>query len=158
MDVSTRWLIRRDYPEVQAIESVSFEFPWFANDFLRYLRQRNCNGMVAVHDDRTVGYMVYMLHKTRIELVNFAVAPEVRRHGVGTQMAARLATKLRPGLRTRIEIEVRETNLVAQCFFRAVGYRAVSVVADHYDDTPEDAYRMRYRMAAEPKEVTCSDG
>ena len=42
-----RWMIRRDMPEVLAVEGESFEFPWCEEDFLRCLRQRNCIGMVA---------------------------------------------------------------------------------------------------------------
>ena len=33
----------------------SFEFPWSEEDFIRCLRQRNCIGMVAEHDEQVVG-------------------------------------------------------------------------------------------------------
>ena len=45
-------------------------------------------------------------------------------------------------------LEVRETNLPAQLFFRAHGFRAVSVLRDFYEDTAEDAYLMQYRHSA----------
>jgi len=45
-------------------------------------------------------------------------------------------------------LEVRETNLDAQLFFRRMGFRAVSVLRDFYDDTVEDAYVMQYRHEA----------
>jgi len=45
-------------------------------------------------------------------------------------------------------LEIRETNLSAQLFFRALGFRAVSVLRDFYEDTPEDAYLMQYRYSA----------
>ena len=50
--VHIRWMIRRDMPEVLDIENRSFEFSWTEEDFIRCLRQRNCIGMVAEHDDR----------------------------------------------------------------------------------------------------------
>ena len=75
--VHIRWMIRRDMPEVLAIEGESFEFPWLEDDFIRCLRQRNCIGMVAEHEDRVVGFMIYELHKTRIHVLNFAVADEL---------------------------------------------------------------------------------
>jgi hypothetical protein len=34
-----RWMIRRDYAEVLAIEARGFEFPWCEDDFIRCLRQ-----------------------------------------------------------------------------------------------------------------------
>src|SRR5882672_12035331 len=84
--VQIRWMIRRDMPEVLKIEQESFEFNWTEEDFLACLRQRNCIGMVAEHDNHVVGFMIYELHKTKLHILNFAVAPEWRRIGIGTQM------------------------------------------------------------------------
>lgn len=148
-----RWMIRRDMPEVLAIEAASFEFPWLEEDFIRCLRQRNCIGMVAEHDDRVVGFMIYELNKSRIQVLNFAAAPDVRRRGVGSQMVRKLIGKLSAQRRTRILLEVRETNLAAQLFFRNNGFRAISVLRDYYEDTPEDAYLMQYRYAPDADEA-----
>ena len=147
--VHIRWMIRRDMPEVLAMEKASFEFPWLEEDFIRCLRQRNCIGMVAEHDDRVVGFMIYELHKARIRVLNLAVAPDYRRRGVGCQMVARLVAKLSPQRRNRVVLEVRETNLAAQLFFRENGFRAVSVLRGFYADTPEDAYVMQHRYRSE---------
>ncbi len=143
--VHIRWMIRRDMPEVLAIEAGSFEFAWSEEDFIRCLRQRNCIGMVAEYDDRVVGFMIYELNKTRIQVLNFAVHPAFRRRGVGQQMVSKLVGKLSAQRRSRITLEVRETNLPAQLFFRTCGFRAVSVLRNFYEDTPEDAYLMHYR-------------
>ncbi|MFO0897808.1 MAG: ribosomal protein S18-alanine N-acetyltransferase [Pirellulales bacterium] len=146
--VHIRWMIRRDLAEVQAIENQSFEFAWQEEDFLRCLRQRNCIGMVAECEGRVVGYMLYELHKNRLHVLNFAVAADTRRRGVGRLMAGKLVGKLSPERRTRVMLEVRETNLPAQLFFRACGFRAVSVVRGFYSDSPEDAYLMQFRHRA----------
>jgi len=140
-----RWMIRRDMPEVLAIESDSFEYPWCENDFLRCLRQRNCIGMVAERDNKLVGFMIYELHKSRLHILNFAVSSRYRRTGVGSQMISKLVGKLSTERRSRILLEVRETNLAAQLFFRSSGFRAVSVLREFYEDTPEDAYLMQFR-------------
>jgi len=143
--VHIRWMIRRDMPEVLDIENRSFEFAWTEEDFIRCLRQRNCIGMVAEHDERVVGFMIYELHKNRLHILNFAVRPEFRRRGVARGMVRKLIGKLSPQRRNRILLEIRETNLAAQLFFRAAGFRAISVLRDFYEDTPEDAYLMQYR-------------
>ncbi len=101
--------------------------------------------MVAEHEDRVIGFMIYELHRTRLHLLNFAVAREHRRRRAGGQMLTKLLGKLSAQRRTRIVLEVRETNLPAQLFFRSMGFRAVSVLRDYYDDTTEDAYLMQYR-------------
>ncbi|MBN2475338.1 MAG: ribosomal protein S18-alanine N-acetyltransferase [Pirellulales bacterium] len=147
-------MIRRDMPEVLGIEQEGFEFPWLEEDFIRCLRQRNCIGMVAEHEDRVVGFMIYELHKNRIHVLNFAVAVDFRRRGVGSQMVAKLVAKLSSQRRSRIMLEVRETNLAAQLFFRENGFRAVSVLRSYYEDTPEDAYIMQYRYRTESSAAT----
>jgi [ribosomal protein S18]-alanine N-acetyltransferase len=149
LKVHIRWMIRRDMPEVLTIENESFEFPWCEDDFLRCLRQRNCIGMVAEIEDRVVGFMIYELHKARLHVLNFAVAARFRRMGAGSAMVKKLVGKLSSQRRNRILLEVRETNLAAQLFFRSAGFRAVSVLRGFYEDTPEDAYLMQFRHRAE---------
>ena len=146
-----RWMIRRDMPEVMVSERASFEYAWTEDDFLRCLRQRNCIGMVAEIDDRVVGFMIYELHKTRLHILNFAVASDVRRRNIGKQMMEKLIGKLSSQRRTRISLEVRETNLAAQVFFRANGFKATSVLHEFYDDSPEDAYLMQF--CCQPEEA-----
>ena len=145
--VQLRWMIRRDMPEVLGIEQEAFEFPWSDEDFTRCLRQRNCIGMVAEAGDSIVAFMIYELHRTRLHVINFAVRRSHRRLGVGTQMVEKLSTKLSAERRDRILLEVRERNLPAQLFFRSLGYRAISVLKDFYEDTTEDAYLMQYLAA-----------
>jgi ribosomal-protein-alanine N-acetyltransferase len=149
LKVQIRWLIRRDMSEVLEIERASFEFAWTEEDFLCCLRQRNCIGMVAEHNHEIVGFMIYELHKSMLRILNFSVAPDARRKAVGGQMIGRLIDKLSQQRRKEIVLEVRETNLAAQMFFKNQNFRAVTVLRNHYDDTAEDAYYMLYRLAAE---------
>ena len=88
--VHIRWMIRRDMPEVLAIEHASFEYPWCEEEFLRVLRQRNCIGMVAEHGERIVGFMIYELHRNKIHVLDFATHADFRRRGVGRQMIGKL--------------------------------------------------------------------
>jgi len=144
--VHIRWMIRRDMPEVLAIEHASFDFPWCEEEFLRVLRQRNCIGMVAEYGERVVGFMIYELHKSKLHVIDFATHPEFRRQGVGHQMVAKLVGKLSSHRRTKITLHVRESNLSAQLFYRIQGFRATDVVREHFEDTNEDAYSMSYRF------------
>lgn len=148
--VQIRWMIRRDMPEVLRIEQGSFDFPWTEEDFLCCLRQRNCIGMVAEQEGRVVGFMIYELHKTRLHILNFAVADGQRRNGVGRHMLDKLVAKLSQQRRNEISLEVRETNLSAQLFFRDAGFRATGVLRDHYPDTCEDAFTMEFRLDRTP--------
>jgi ribosomal-protein-alanine N-acetyltransferase len=151
--VHIRWMIRRDMPEVQFIEQNSFEYAWTEEDFLRCLRQRNCIGMVAEQGEKVIGFMIYELHKNKLHILNFAVHPQWRRTGVGAQMVAKLVSKLSSHRRTRITLEIRETNLPAQLFFRKLEFRAVRVLRNHYDDSGEDAFLMQYSFAGDTADI-----
>ena len=150
--VHIRWMIRRDMPEVLQTEQESFEFAWTEEDFLRCLRQRNCIGMVAEQGEKVVGFMIYELHKSKLHILNFAVSPSHRRTGIGGQMVAKLISKLSNHRRTRITLEVRETNLAAQLFFRSQGFRATRVLRAYYEDSGEDAFLMQYAFAGDTGE------
>ena len=143
--VHIRWMIRRDMPEVLQIEQDSFDYPWTEEDFLRCLRQRNCIGMVAEHGEKIVGFMIYELHKSKLHILNFASHLDFRRQRVGTQMVQKLISKLSSHRRNCVTVEVRESNLASQLFYRDAGFRAVRVVREFYPDTGEDAYLMQYR-------------
>jgi len=139
-----RWMIQRDIPEVLAIEAASFEFPWLEDDFIQCLRQRNCMGAVAEHDDRNVGFMIYEFNKNNIRVLNFAVDPEMRRRGVGTQMIRKLKDKLSPQHRVKIIVEIRkEENPVVKPFFE----KELFVVVNEGPDLPEPpGYLMEYKI------------
>jgi len=145
-----RWMIRRDMPEVVDIERAAFPNPWVEDDFLRCLRQRNCIGMVAERDDRLIGFTLYELHKDRVHVLNFAVAPEWRRRGVGSNMVAKLKDKLSSHRRGTLSLNISDANLSAQLFLRCHGFRAVSVLRGYYPDTGDDAYRMEFAVGATP--------
>lgn len=144
-----RWMIRRDLPEVLAIERGSFEFPWSEVDFIRCLRSRNTIGLVAEFGERVVGFLIYEIHKTRTHVLNIAVHPEWRQRRCGIQLLDFLKNKPQY---MRITLEVRETNLDAQLFFKSQGFVAVTVLRSYYEDSPEDAYLFQYRKA--PVEAT----
>jgi len=146
VNVQIRWMIRRDMAEVIQIERSSFEYHWTEADFLHCLRQRNCIGMVAEQGSRVLGFMIYELFKNRLHVLNFAVTPDARHTGIGTQMVEKLVSKLSQQRRDFITLEVRETNLDAQLFFREQGFKATMVLRDHYQDTAEDAYLMQLAL------------
>lgn len=145
--LNMRWMVHRDMPEVLAIEQASFEFPWREEDFIRVLRQRNHIGMVVENRERIICMCVYALHHDYVELLTFAVHPKFHRCGMGRQMIARLIGRLSIKRRKHIILYVRETNLPAQLFLRAVGFRARAVLHGYFQDTGEDGYAMSYFLS-----------
>lgn len=144
-----RYIIRRDLPAIMAIETRSYVNPWTEDEFVTQLRQRNTIGMcVEIANngyDVVAGYVIYELHKNRLHILNMAVEPGIRRWGVGRFMILKLSSKLAVQGRNRVEALVRETNLPAQLFFKAMGFRATNVIRNAYDDSDEDAYSFVLR-------------
>lgn len=145
--IHVRWMIRRDMPDVLEIEGRSFARPWGERELVRQLQRRQVIGMVAEWYGRVIGYMVYELSPRTIRLLAIAVHPDFHGSGVGRTLLAKMAGKL-GGKRLRVRLDVRETNLDAQRWLRACGWRATGVIRGHFDDPGEDAYAFEFRWPA----------
>jgi ribosomal-protein-alanine N-acetyltransferase len=144
--VHIRWMIRRDMPEVLDIEGSSFRYPWTEEVFLAELRQGHVIGQVAEYGDRIVGYCVYALHRSTIDVYTFAVHPGFLRQQIGQQIIRKLKGKLSAQRRNRLVFFVRESNLVGQCFLRSQGFLALLTMQEFYQDSGEDAYVMEFEL------------
>lgn len=141
-----RWMIRRDMPEILNIENLCFEFKWNEEDFIRCLRQRNCIGMVAEIDAEIVGFMIYELHSSHLNIVNFAIRPDHQKKGIGRKQLDKLKNKLTPERRSYLSLIVRESNLQAQLFLKKEGFVARKIHRNYYDDCEESGYYMEYSI------------
>lgn len=123
-----RWLDRRkDMAEVLEIEKRSFAAPWWEEDFLIHLRDPKSVGIVyRTADDRPLhAFLVYWVNKRVLHINRLAVAPEVRRTGLGKYLVTRLIEKLPQQNRHLITVEVDEHSVGAQLFFSRLGFKAL---------------------------------
>lgn len=144
--VVIRTIYRPDANAILQIERDSFEFPWTASDFIRCLGRDYTIGVVADCGGDVAGFVIFELLSQQIRLLNIAVDQRFRRRGIGRLLVDRVIGMLSGLHQRRLVLEVRESNLTGQIFFRSCGFKAVAVLHDFYDDTPEDAYRMVYRI------------
>jgi ribosomal-protein-alanine N-acetyltransferase len=138
-----RWFTRKDMPQVLEIESKN-NFAWTEEDFINALRQRHAIGTVSVVGDKVVGFSIYELSKGEIHLLNMAVHHHYYRNNIATQMIKKLKGKLSLDRRSKISLDVRETNLYAQLFFKSMDFKATHSMRNYYDDSGEDAFHMVY--------------
>jgi ribosomal-protein-alanine N-acetyltransferase len=148
--VRVRWAILSDHGPMAAIDRKTIGGGWTAADFHDALRNRDIVGKVAEADGRVVGLMVYDLPPARnasrrVKIMRLAVAPPCRRLRVGTQLVGDLIRSRSKG--DTIWHAARETNLAAHLFFRSQGFRGVNVLRGHFEDTGEDAFLFRYKVA-----------
>lgn len=147
-------LRRRDIPRVLEIEEMSFPVPWSRAELLRLLRQPNCTGIAVKRNRRVVGYFIFDIIDTRVELIRIAVTPACRRQGIGRLIIDSLVAILSPDHWTTIALVVRERNLPAQLFFRSCGFRVTHIMRRAFPETDEDAYVMEYRASPHSERVT----
>ena len=146
-----RWMIRRDLPEILAIEREASAFPWDGEKFLASLRHRNVVGMVAEvgpYDSPTdlgtvVRYMIYGVHKCHLSLLRFGVREDWWGRGVRKALVEKLKSKL-TDRRTRLRASVRDDDLDLQLFFRGQRFLATAVRRGACEEDGSDAYLFEY--------------
>jgi ribosomal protein S18 acetylase RimI-like enzyme len=90
--------------------------------------------------------VVYEYLPSILTIHNLAIAPHIRRRGLGRLIVDCLRRKL-SRRRRAIETFTAESNLDAQLFFRALGFQCIGIVLEKYDDG-QNAYRFVWRAQA----------
>jgi ribosomal-protein-alanine N-acetyltransferase len=152
--VRLRWLTQHDIPQLVRLESSKATHAWTEADFLSSYWKHTNVGLVAEHEDRIVGFAIYEPKKTRLHLLNFGVATEHRRQGVGTQMLEHLIHKMRGQRRRQLSVVVDERDLETQLFLAKCGFKATSVIRDYFADSHSDGYYMRVLRQRTSTEIT----
>ena len=97
--------------------------------------------LVALEGNRIVGFLVARtLVAGEREILNLAVAPDFRRKGV----ARALLDRALEGFCGEVFLEVRESNGVAQKFYKSLGFKGLSKRKWYYDNPPETAIVMKF--------------
>ncbi len=134
-----------DLDEVMQIEKISFKSPWKRSYFLYDLNRPHAFCLVVKENNRLVGYLVAWKIEDQLHLTNIAVHPAERRKGIGSQL---LKTILKIGKEVKcknIFLEVRESNIAAQNFYRKFGFVHTLTQKNYYHDG-EDALVLEKQL------------
>lgn len=142
-DLSFGPLLATDLPEVWKMERQSSPTPWPASLFQDLMGDPRHTVLGARLGRRVVGYLAYEERGKVCHLANFCVHPGFRARGVGTAMMEYLTERLCDEEFKMAELEVRESNLPAQLFYKKLGFAAEAVIQGFYFDTLEDGFLMR---------------
>jgi ribosomal protein S18 acetylase RimI-like enzyme len=91
--------------------------------------------------DELAGFAIMQFGDERAHLNLLAVAPHHRRRGVARRLVQWLEASALTAGTFGITLELRATNVAAQAFYCALGYREIGRVAGYYERV-EDAIRM----------------
>ncbi|HYX81152.1 MAG TPA: ribosomal protein S18-alanine N-acetyltransferase [Gemmatimonadales bacterium] len=127
---------------MHAIEQDVFSDPWSTQDF------RDCVNyalfLVADGDDAKIaGYIVALEAADSGEILNLAVAPGGRRHGLGRALVKQVVETLRGRGVQEIYLEVRESNAPARALYAGHGFKEVGRRKQYYRRPLEDAIVLR---------------
>lgn len=152
MKVATNGLILRtmrldDVPAVAAIDRASFTLPWSEGSFRSDLTTNSAANLIVAEmaDGKgasVAGYIGYWLVIDEAHLSTLAVAPSLRRRGIGERL---LEEAMRRAVRQGAEmmtLEVRVSNEAAQRLYEKYGFQLVGRRSRYYKDNLEDALLM----------------
>ncbi|MBO8137107.1 MAG: ribosomal protein S18-alanine N-acetyltransferase [Desulfotomaculum sp.] len=129
--------------QVLEIEKQSFLTPWsyqaFAyeilyNDFGHYI--------VALDDQRVLGYGGIWVVLDEAHVTNIAVHPGFRNRGLGRQLMQQLIDKAVELGAAKMTLEVRPSNKYARLLYSSLGFVEYGIRKNYYTDTNEDAIIM----------------
>jgi len=143
--VDIRRLTYADLPQVTAIERRAYATPWSLAMFVLELSKPSGVSLAAETGDgperELVGYLVCSRYDTVWHIMNVAVDPDRRRHGIGTALLAGLLREV-PSRDSQLTLEVRRSNAGAIALYERFGFRTAGVRRRYYQDNGEDAVIM----------------
>ncbi len=129
--------------EVYNIELDSFSIPWTKDDLIKEVTTNKLAiYVVAVDNDKVVGYGGMWHVVTEGHITNIAVSEEYRKKGVGTAILQEL---IKIGLEKEmigITLEVRVNNQAAIRLYTKHDFKVEGLRKNYYSDTKEDAIIM----------------
>jgi ribosomal-protein-alanine N-acetyltransferase len=125
-----------------AIERTAYAYPWSERFFRQELQVECARSFLAEIDGQIVGYVLFWLLPDEIDIHNIAVHQDFRRRGLGRSLLENVIIEARNRAASRITLEVRKSNTVAQKLYEAVGFSVNGVRKGYYSDDGEDALLM----------------
>ena len=114
---------------------------WTTPRVLRSVRSPDTNVVLALDDQRSVGFAIMKYLDAEAHLLLLAVRPEVQRSGVGTALTRWVeASAIAAGI-GQVYLEARVSNHAARAFYGRLGYGEVQSLPGYYQGR-EAAVRM----------------
>lgn len=139
-DYTVRRLTISDAPKMFSLEQRSFSLPWNLAQCESALNNHKfaAFGLFGLAD--LLAYISFYAIIDEMEIVNLAVAKELRRQGYGRFL---LTTALQTGQKMgmhKVYLEVRKYNQAAINLYVGCGFQLEGVRKHYYPDTGEDAF------------------
>jgi ribosomal-protein-alanine N-acetyltransferase len=133
MDLRFEPMQEADLDAVLDIERQSFAEPWSAGLFRHELRLPFSHCVVARDGTgRVLGYVCWWVVGDEVHLLNLAVHPEVRRHGIGRELLRLVRESAEQAAARLVTLEVHHDNEAAQALYAAHGFVPTGLRRNYY--------------------------
>ena len=130
-------------PQVAALEKICFADPWSEMSIASELQSLWSYWLVALEEDRVVGYVGSQSSIDEADIMNVAVHPDFRRRGVAEALIIRLVSDLKERGIHALLLEVRVSNTPAITLYEKLGFSQVGRRKNYYHNPKEDALILR---------------
>ena len=135
----------RHVTQVAELEKLCFHDPWSEKSIAGELNNLLSLWVVAVEDDRVVGYVGSQTVCGESDMMNIAVHPDYRRRGIARSLVEYLVRELANRGSECLTLEVRASNASAQALYEMLGFQQVGLRKNYYRNPREDALILRKR-------------
>ena len=139
-------MAREHVPGVAALERLCFADPWSEVSIAGELENPLSLLLVALNFGQICGYIGSQTVLDAADVMNLAVAPAARRHGVGRALLGALAKRLRQAGVCSLTLEVRPSNEAARALYAAFGFLEAGRRPRYYVNPREDALILRKEL------------
>jgi ribosomal-protein-alanine N-acetyltransferase len=140
--IKLRPLQLRDLSAIEEIERSSYPTPWSRSMFAGELAKPSSICLGAFEETRLVGYLIVSRYVDAWHVMNVAVIPEERRHGIASALLRELFELTEGDDRRGYTLEVRVSNAGAIALYERLGFEPRGVRRGYYTDNREDALIM----------------
>ena len=130
-------------PQVAELEKICFADPWSEKSVASELDNRWALWLVAVEEERVVGYIGSQTSIDETDVMNVAVHPDFRRRGIAESLIIRLVDELKMRGSHALMLEVRASNAPAIALYEKQGFGQVGCRKNYYRNPKEDALILR---------------
>lgn len=130
-------------PAVAQLEIENFSLPWSENALQSELSNPLSLWLVALDEDKVVGYVGAQIVPDEADMMNLAVDGKYRRNGIGKALVQQLLKRLQERSVRSLTLEVRVSNLSAVSLYEALGFKTVGRRPNYYQKPKEDAFILR---------------
>lgn len=142
-EFSIREMVYHDIDAVLKVDEASFPTPWSREIYQREMRENKFAHYFVIEESRQIiGYVGLWIVEDDAQITNIALLPMYRGYKIGEKLFGFAVQFAMQQGATRLSLEVRESNFVAQHLYRKFGLVPGGIRKGYYPDNNEDALVM----------------